>query len=176
MAVLLMSGCAGGGSSGSGQRAGVDLDNPDESQEQWKEDTPPAPPAYDMARLIDLDTPVGADVKVGIDPKTITIDPTSGVVRFVVVARGSAAVNAMYEGIRCPTGEFRIYARQVRGQPWSQVQDSGWRSIKKQTGALLRHPYQLAEGGICDGTTTTSTVDQMIYLLRSKQLRPDWYQ
>ncbi|MDR2991304.1 MAG: CNP1-like family protein [Burkholderiaceae bacterium] len=171
---LLLASCAGG-SSGSERRAGVDLDNPDKDQAQWVEDTPPPPPAYDIKRLIDIATPPGSNVKIGIDPKTITINLTSGVVRYVVVARGPAAVNAMYEGIHCATGEFRVYARQVKGQPWQQASDSAWRGMDSQGSVLVQHPLQLAQGGICDGPTITATADQMARLLRSSALRPDLY-
>jgi hypothetical protein len=140
------------------------------------EDTPPPPPAYDMNRLIDVDTPIGSSVKIGIDPKTITINLKSGVVRYVVVARGPEAVNAMYEGIHCSTGEFRVYARQLRGQPWHQAEDSTWRSMSNQTGALVRHPAQLAEDGICSDTTITSTAEEMARRLESKIQRPEYYQ
>jgi hypothetical protein len=176
VAAALLAGCAGN-SSGSGRRAGVDLDNPDQNSTPWVEDTPPPPPAYDLKRLIDLATPPGSNVKIGIDPKTITINLTSGVVRYVAVARGPAAVNAMYEGIHCATGEFRVYARQVKGQPWEQAGDSAWRSMNDQTSTsvLLRHPQQLAQGGICDGPAITATADQMARLLRASALRPDLY-
>ncbi|MDR0458631.1 MAG: CNP1-like family protein [Burkholderiaceae bacterium] len=176
VAAALLAGCAG--DSGSAQRAGIDLDNPDKDQSHWVEDAPPAPPAYDLKRLIDVATPRGSSVKVGIDPKTITINPASGVVRYVVVARGMSAVNAMYEGIRCSTGQFRIYARQVKGQPWEKADDSAWRGMDEQTGpgVLLRHPQQLAQGGLCDGPAITATPDKMAQLLRSSELRPDLYQ
>jgi hypothetical protein len=177
VAAALLAGCADG-ASGHSRRAGVDLGNPDQDQQSpWVEDSPPAPPAYNMGRLIEVATPPGTNVKVGIDPKTITINHASGVVRYVVVARGPAAVNAMYEGIRCSTGEFRVYARQVKGQPWEQASDSAWRSMDDQTGTgmLMRHPSQLAQGGICDGPAITATASQMAELLRSSNLRPDLY-
>jgi hypothetical protein len=171
----LLAGCASGRSGST--RAGVDLDNPDQDSTAWVEDTPPPPPAYDIKRLIDIEMPPGTHVTVGIDPKTITVNLASGVVRYVVVARGSAAVNAMYEGIRCRSGEFRVYARQVRGQSWERVVDSVWRGMDAQTGsALVRHPLQLAQGGICDGPAITATAGQMAALLRSSQFRPDLYQ
>jgi hypothetical protein len=174
---LLLTGCAGNSSS-SARRAGVDLDNPDQDLAPWVEDTAPPPPAYDVKRLIGLATPPGSNVRIGIDPKTIAVNLSSGVVRYVVVARGTAAVNAMYEGIHCASGEFRVYARQVQGQPWQPASDSAWRSMDEQAGtsALLRHPLQLAEGGICNGPTITATADQMAQLLRAGELRPDLYQ
>jgi hypothetical protein len=170
----LLAGCAGG-ASGSARRAGVDLSSPDQDQTAWVEDTPPPPPAYDIGHLIDIEMPPGLDVKIGIDPKTITVNLASGVVRYVVVARGPAAVNAMYEGIHCATGEFRVYARQVRGQPWRRADDSAWRGMDSQSGVLVRHPQQLAQGGICDGPAITATAGEMAQLLRSSELRPDLY-
>jgi len=171
---LLLTGCSGDPTAPD-RRAGVDLDNPDQDQTRWVEDTPPPPPAYDAGHLISITMPPSSSIKMGIDPKTITIDRVSGVVRYVVVARGPAAINAMYEGIRCSTDEFRVYARQVKGQPWEQADDSGWRSMSGQSGILVQHPLELAQGGICDGPTMTATVHQMEQLLRSSDLRPDLY-
>ena len=116
----------------------ADLDRAD-----WKEDAAPPPPAYSTRGLIDIEMPRGASVKMGIDPKTITINHATGIVRYVVVARGPSAVNAFYEGIRCATGEYRVYARQVQGGNWTPSEDEGWKPMRGQS-ALLPFAVTLA--------------------------------
>lgn len=138
----------------------ADLDRAD-----WKEDTVPPPPAYSVNGLIDVEMPRASSVRMGIDPKTITLNSESGIVRYVVVARGPSAVNAIYEGIRCATGEYRVYARQVQGGDWSQASDSEWKSMRGQV--TYPHPYRLARDGICMGATPNASTDQMIRALRS---------
>jgi hypothetical protein len=114
-----------------------------------------------MNRLIDIAMPPGFNVKMGIDPNTITVNFKTGVVRYVTVARGTSAINAMYEGIRCSTGEFRVYARQVKGQPWQPTTDSTWRNMNDPSGVMFRHPAVLAQSGVCDGPTITRNALQI---------------
>jgi hypothetical protein len=140
----------------------ADLDRAD-----WKEDSVPPPPTYSTSRLIDIEMPRSASVRMGIDPGTIQINHDTGIVRYVVVARGPSAVNASYEGIRCATGEYRIYARQVQGAPWAPSSDSEWKSMRGQTSVLVQHPYRLARDGLCIGTGVRQTVPDMVRELRS---------
>ena len=111
--------------------------------------------------------PRGASVKMGIDPKTITINHATGIVRYVVVARGPSAVNASYEGIRCATGEYKVYARQTEGNPWSPSGEDDWKPMRGQSGVVVAYPLRLAREGICVGTGVRQTVDDMVRELRS---------
>lgn len=133
----------------------------------WVEDAPPPPPSYDVNKLIEIEMPRTSSIRMGIDPDTIRINADRSVVRYVVVARGPSAINASYEGIRCSTGEFRIYARQVQGGAWDKVSDSGWRAMRGQTSAIVRHPFQLARGGLCLGTVVRDSVAEMVRELRT---------
>ena len=140
----------------------ADLDRAD-----WKEDTPPPPPAYSMQHLIDIEMPRSSAVKMGIDPDTITLTHDTGVVRYVVVARGPSAVNATYEGIRCATAEYRVYARQVQGGEWTPSGDSAWKTMRGQSGVVVQHPFRLARDGICIGPGVRQTVRDMVRELKS---------
>lgn len=140
----------------------ADLDRAD-----WTEDKPPPPPAYDVNRLIEIEMPRASSVRMGIDPETIHINPDQSVVRYVVVARGPSALNASYEGIRCTTGEYRVYARQVQGGPWVDSKDGGWRAMRGQSNVMVQHPLQLARGGLCVGTSVRASVPEMVRELKS---------
>ena len=128
----------------------------------WKEDAVPPPPAYRLSGLVDIDMPNGSSIKMGVDPKTITINQATGIVRYVVVARGPSAVNAAYEGIRCATGEFRVYARQVQGSEWVTNTDTEWKPMRGQSSVVVSHPLQLARGGMCNGSTLRQTPNDMV--------------
>ncbi len=140
----------------------ADLDRAD-----WKEDAIPPPPAYSTSGLIEIDMPRTSSVKMGIDPTTITINRETGIVRYVVVARGSSALNASYEGIRCATGEFRVYARQTQGNPWSNSADGAWKSMRGQSSVMVQYPHWLARNGICVGSSVRPTVTEMVRELKS---------
>lgn len=133
----------------------------------WKEDAVPPPPAYSTSGLIDIEMPRSASVKLGVDPKTIAINTETGIVRYVVIAQGPSAVNATYEGIRCATGEFRIYARQVQGGDWSASTDTAWRAMVGQSSVMVQHPQKLARGGMCVGKSVRESVRDMVRELKT---------
>ena len=156
LAALLLSACA----CAQAQYANADL--PD-----WKEDTVPPPPAYSVSGLIDIEMPRTATVKLGVDPKTIVLNHATGIARYVVVARGPSAVNASYEGIRCATGEFRIYARQVQGGTWTPNSDTAWKSLMGQNSVMVQYPLQLARSGLCVGSTMGQSEKDVIRELQT---------
>ena len=87
----------------------------------WMENEVPPAPEFDRKRLIRYEVPVGRDMEFGVDPTTITIGK-DGVIRYVVVASSqSGSVNAMFEAVRCTTGQFKTYARRTADSAWSQV-------------------------------------------------------
>jgi hypothetical protein len=135
-------------------QAQVGPDDPD-----WKESNAPTPPTFSVDKLLPLDMPPYVTLKVGIDPATLTITP-DGIVRYVVVTRNaSGSVNAMYEGIRCATGEVKTYARASSAGTWSMVAEPTWRDF---TGNLpSKHAWVFARQAACDGraTAASSTAD-----------------
>lgn len=135
-------------------------DDPD-----WKEIDLPAPPAFDLKRLVQVDISVQSQLKWGVDPATVKIG-SDGVVRYVVVAQsGTGVVNAMYEGIRCNKAEFRRYARHNADSGWVKATSSDWTPLR-QSGAS-RHPESLAKQGMCDGAAPPSSVDQAMRNLKA---------
>jgi hypothetical protein len=141
----------------------------DDDRADWREDTAPPPPAYttEASKLIAIDMPSGTSVKVAIDPAAIAINRATGIVRYVVVARGVSAVNASYEGIRCATGEYKIYARQTEGQPWAPVSEPQWKPMFGQSGIVTSYPGRLARDGLCMGPAMRQTVVEMVRGLRT---------
>jgi hypothetical protein len=134
-------------------------DDPD-----WKESEVPAPPAFDLKRLVPVTVPAQSQLKWGVDPATVKIFP-DGVIRYVVVAQSSSGtINALYEGIRCNKGEFRRYARYNRDSGWVMLKESDWTSLRA-TGTS-RHPLVLAKEGMCDGAAPPASVSEAMRLLR----------
>jgi len=142
-----------------------DADDPDAPK--WQEDAAPPPPAYSVDGLVDIELPGARSraVKIGIAPQTIQINQKTGVVRYVIVMRGSSAVNASYEGIRCDTAEYRVYARQTAGQPWETVKAGTWQPMRGDRSAP--YPLLLARGGVCLGTTVNVSPEAIVHALQS---------
>lgn len=138
-------------------------DDPD-----WKEVDAPAPPEFDLKRLVAVDVPVGGELKFGVDPATITIGK-DWVVRYVLVASSpSGNINAMYEAIRCATGEFKTYARRTGDGPWSIALQPNWRSM--QDNQPSRHAWRLAKQGACTGRAPASSVGEIVQSLKSPKV------
>ncbi|MGH8686088.1 MAG: CNP1-like family protein [Burkholderiales bacterium] len=89
-----------------------------------------APPAFPRERdLISFSVSAASDFKFFIDGASIA-PAADGVVRYVLEARsrqGARTVN--FEGIRCQSGEYRIYATGTDAGEWIR-RPSPWRQIK----------------------------------------------
>jgi hypothetical protein len=134
----------------------------------WKELEVPPPPSFDKDNLVKLDMPPYVTLKFGIDPATLAIT-SDGVVRYVVVTTNSTgSVGAMYEGIRCASGEFKTYARFSSAGQWSALKDPKWRPLNDNN--TSRHALALARNGACDSrAVTASSVAAIVAGLKSKR-------
>jgi len=123
----------------------------------WLEETTPLPPAYSQDKLIPIEMPPYVTLKVGIDPKTISVGATDGVVRYVVIMRNaSGSLNVAYEGIQCPNAEVKTYARVNAAGNWVAMAQPPWKSIKDN--APSRHALAIAQQGACDGGGTAGDI------------------
>jgi hypothetical protein len=131
----------------------------------FKEIEAPAPPAYHKEGLIAVDMPSSGSLKYGVDPMTLSVG-SDGVVRYVMVAYNPGSVNALYEGLRCETGEVKTYARSSELGHWTLVQQPIWRRFDMS--ASTRHTLALAKQGVCEGSRlAASKASDLIRLLRT---------
>lgn len=85
-------------------------------------------PALPKGELIEFFVSSASSFRFFIDPQALSVGE-DGVVRFTLVARSrSGAENVSYEGMRCETGMYRVYAYANDGR-WSATQ-SDWRRIE----------------------------------------------
>jgi hypothetical protein len=131
---------------------------------EWKELDAPPPPALRTQGLIPLDV-TGTSLRFGVDPASITL-AKDGVVRYVVVATSSSgAVNGIYEGIRCGTGQVKVYARHNPGSGWVPASSSEWQDIYKT--ANSRYSLAIARGGACQENAPNVSPAQIAQDLRA---------
>ena len=116
----------------------------------WKEVDVPAAPAFNKDQLIPVTMPPYVTLRFGVDPATLTIT-ADGVIRYVMVAQnsGGGTPSAMYEGIRCASGEFKTYSRFSASGQWTPVNNPQWRPLNDNN--TSRHALALARQGACDG-------------------------
>ena len=120
----------------------------------WKETEVPPPPVFRTDRLIKLEMPRYLATQFGVDPQTLQITP-DGLVRYVIVAISpDGHTQAMYEGLRCPTGEVKTYARSGSNVAWSPVRDPQWRPLSGNQASV--RALALARQGACDGRAAAS--------------------
>jgi hypothetical protein len=121
----------------------------------WKESDAPTPPAFKTSALVAIDMPHYVTLKFGIDPSTLQITP-DGILRYVMVAvNTSGSVNAMYEGLRCTTGEAKTYARAGISGEWTVVKEPQWRSINDNLPS--KHALAFARQGACEGRAMSAS-------------------
>lgn len=131
----------------------------------WKESVVPAAPAFDIQRLIPFDVSAITALRWGFDPNTVTISGDS-LVRYVVVAQSSSGgLNAMYEAVRCATGEWKTYARYNKDSGWTPVSDPQWKSMYEYQPS--KHALILAKQGLCQGAAPVSTVSELVRNVRA---------
>jgi hypothetical protein len=125
----------------------------------WRETEAPPPPALKVQGAIPLEMP-GSSLRFGVQPDSISIG-ADGVVRYVVVATSATgAVNAIYEGLRCSSGDFKVYARLNPDSGWVPTKDSEWRSLHEQRAS--RHSLIIARTGACIGRGTNVSAQRII--------------
>lgn len=146
-------------------RAQVVVDEP-----EWKESEVPAPPAFDVGKLVTFEVSSVSSLVYGVDPATIRISDSDGVVRYVMVATSaSGARNVMYEGLRCSTGEFKTYARHSADGRWNAVSDPQWRSLFDNMPS--RHALRFAQAGACDNAAAPSSLNVLVSRLKNPAFR-----
>jgi hypothetical protein len=130
----------------------------------WKEVEAPPPPALRTSGLIELEVP-SSSLRFGIDPASVAVG-ADGIVRYVIVARsGSGTVNAMYEGLRCNTGEVKVYARHNPDSGWVPARGGEWQAL--QSVPHSRHSLLVARNGACVGHGPNGNAAQIVRDLRS---------
>ena len=136
----------------------------------WKESEVPSPPAFGLSKLVIFEVASSSSLVYGVDPASIRITHSDGVVRYVMVATSaSGARNVMYEGLRCSTGEFKTYARYSADGHWSAVSLPEWRSLFGNMPS--RHALRFAQAGGCDNATAPSSVKVLVSRLKNRTLR-----
>lgn len=87
--------------------------------ETWQEEKIALPPYPSPGGLVELSVPEAAGFRFYVDGKTLSVG-NDDVVRYVLVARSAeGAENVSFEGLRCATREYRIYAVGHPDRKWS---------------------------------------------------------
>ncbi|MBX9849085.1 MAG: CNP1-like family protein [Rhodocyclaceae bacterium] len=138
--------CAFVASQAQGQVRFKNWEDPDE--EPWKESAYTLPTFPREENLIEFYVGPAVTGKYFIDQSTIGAGGNDNVVRYAMVVKTTGgATNISYEGLRCDTGELRIYATGRADGTWVESRQSEWRPLKAQS--LNRHQGALFVNYFC---------------------------
>jgi len=141
-------------------------DDFDEEYEKrpWQELALRLPPAPDPAAQMPFYVSAATDNRFTIDRKSLSVD-TDGVVRYVLtIATSGGARNVTYEGMRCETREYRIYASGRLDGAWSKSRINEWTRIKDVV--ANRHHAALFLEYFCPGGVIVATAAEALDALQ----------
>jgi hypothetical protein len=135
------------------QPTGRDFDVPDVVEEQA------VLPAFPKeADLIEFHVSEGTANRFFIDGSSLTVGK-DGIVRYALVVKTSGgATNTSYEGIRCKTGDYRLYASGRGDGTWAAARIADWRSIENKE--INRHHAALNRDLFCPLATPINSADE----------------
>lgn len=135
--------------------AGLGLRDDDPDAPKWEEDVA-QPPAFPLeANLREFYVSATTAHKFYIDASTLNVGK-DGVVRYVLVVRTSGGTtNTTFEGMRCESGEYKIYATGHRDGTWAIVRKGEWHSIVNKP--TNRHHAALSRDYFCPSGTAIHT-------------------
>jgi len=121
----------------------------------------PTPPAK-RGELIEFSVAATQEFRFFVDASTLSVDD-EGIVRYVLVARSPSGVeNVSFEGMRCVTNEYRIYALGRDGAWVGRPTD--WRPIDPKT--VSRWHNELARNFFCPQREPITSAKEGVVALR----------
>lgn len=121
----------------------------------WKEDDFAFPALPKEENLLEFYVNATTTAKFYIDSASIMTGTADQVIRYVVVVKtAGGARNVGFEGVRCDTSEFRLYATANSEGQWSKARNSEWRRVSK---GRFPHQYSLAYLYFCPDYTPIKT-------------------
>lgn len=138
-----------------------------EADPDWKEGEVVMPPPVAEATLRAFFVSSASPNRFFVDEGGVSVGE-DGVVRYVLVVRTpGGAENVTFEGIRCATGERRIYASGRKDGSWVAMKKSDWEPIGDN--AYNRPRAALAYEYFCDGPAAPRNREQALRLLQSRR-------
>lgn len=125
----------------------------------------PAPPKSED--LLRYTVGPGASMTFALDAKSLSVGDDQIVRYSSVITSPSGAANISYEGIRCKTGERKLFATGRADGSWNTLPDAEWRRISS-AGA---NSYQatLMKDFFCDGDAIAGKASAIVDRIRRKK-------
>jgi hypothetical protein len=118
-----------------------------EQDKPWVEVAAQLPPYPRAENLIPFNVSSATRNRFYVDAESISVGADKVVRYTVVVEAAGGARNVSFEGLRCESGERRLYAYGHPGGTWSKARNAGWEPIKMRS--LLSYQKALFEDHFC---------------------------
>jgi len=116
-------------------------------EKAFKEDALTLPPYPEDAALIEFRPRGFSKNRFYVDRDSVSLG-SDWVVRYTVVIKSPSGVaNVSYEGLRCKTSEYKVYAYGTRNGTWTSPRERQWKNVGN-TSASFR--YSLWVDYLCD--------------------------
>ena len=135
-----------------------------ENEKPWLELSAQLPPPPKPENLVGFDVSPATQNKYFVDTASIRVGEDKVVRYSVVIEAAGGAKNVSFEGMRCATGERRLYAY---GQPdgsWSKARNAGWEGIKFRS--PLSYHKALYEDHFCPDGINVRNANEAVRSLR----------
>lgn len=99
-----------------------------------------------------------------IDSASISVSEDKVIRYTVVIETAGGAKNVSFEGVRCESGERRLYAYGHPDGTWSKARNAGWEDIKFRS--LLSYQKALYEDYFCPNGIQVENVQEAVRNLR----------
>jgi hypothetical protein len=138
----------------------------DQEKKPWAEMQARLPAYPKPENLLTLDLGSNTANRYFVDAASVSVGDDEVVRYTLVVKAGGGATNVSFEGIRCKTKEFRIYAFGHANNQWSRARNPGWREI--QAREINGYHFALRHDYFCWTSSRTSTLPLKDILNRLK--------
>ncbi len=125
----------------------MDFEREFEQDKPWVEVAAQLPPYPKAENLIPFDVSSATSNRFFVDAASISVGEDLVVRYTVVIEAAGGARNVSYEGLRCESGERRLYAYGHSDGSWSKARNAGWEPIKFRS--LLSYQKALFEDHFC---------------------------
>lgn len=135
-----------------------------EPEKPWVEVAAQLPPYYQTENLIPFYVSSSSRNKHFIDAASISVGEDKVVRYTVVIEAAGGATNVSFEGLRCDSGERRLYAYGHPDGTWSKARNAGWENIKLRS--QLSYQKALYENAFCPGGIVVNNAQEAVRNLR----------
>ena len=135
-----------------------------EADKPWVELSAQLPPTPKAENLVEFNVSSATRNRHFVDTASISVGEDKVVRYTVVIEAAGGARNVAFEGLRCATGERRLYAYGHPDGTWSKARNAQWEDIKFRS--LLSYHKALYEDYFCPDGINVRDAKEAVRKLR----------